>query len=163
MHSLQPSDTIESSEGPNTQVLSPETQAELQRLSTTLQNVHLQQRRMSNFTFEPVSLPVSRVSGCLPYHAAYLYRTVHPCHAFVLITGFSIFYGMKRLPVWLQDLPSKLYLSIFAMPLVYTPTSMPLMHIIMCRRSQARALLDAYLSTTKYLRKHTSIAHFPGS
>lgn len=70
---------------------------------------------------------------------------------------------MKRLPVWLQDLSSELYQSIFAMPLVDTPTSMPLMHIIMCRRSQARTLLDAYLPTIKYLRKHTSIGHFPGS
>jgi len=84
VHSLQPYDTTESSERPNTQVLSPETQAELERLSTTLQNVRLQQRRLSNFAFEPVSLPVSRVSGYLPYSAARLYAscvgTVHSSH-----------------------------------------------------------------------------------
>ena len=41
--------------------LSPEAQADLQNLSISLQNSHLQQRRLSNFAFEPVSLPASRV------------------------------------------------------------------------------------------------------
>jgi len=81
-HSLQPYDTAESSERINTQVLSQATQAELERLSTTLQNVHLQQRRLSNFAFEPVSLPVSRVSGHLPYRAAHIYGIMCRCHSF---------------------------------------------------------------------------------
>ena len=102
--SLQPFDTAESSEGPNTQVLSPETQAELQRLSTTLQNVRLQERRMSNFTFEPVSLPVSRVSGRLLYRAAHSYNTVHSRSSFVLIKDPSPFLKVKKghLMSWLR-------------------------------------------------------------
>ncbi|CAL8578482.1 Nitrogen permease reactivator protein [Xanthoria parietina] len=40
--------------------LSPEAQAELRSISLGLHSSQLQQRRMSNFAFEPVSLPVSR-------------------------------------------------------------------------------------------------------
>lgn len=40
--------------------LSPEAQQELRSLSLGLHNSHLHQRRMSNFAFEPVSVPVSR-------------------------------------------------------------------------------------------------------
>ncbi|QSZ34193.1 hypothetical protein DSL72_005782 [Monilinia vaccinii-corymbosi] len=36
-------------------------QADLDRLSKTLHGTHLQERRMSHFAFEPVSLPVSRI------------------------------------------------------------------------------------------------------
>lgn len=35
--------------------------AQLKQLSETLQGTHLQERRMSHFAFEPVSLPASRV------------------------------------------------------------------------------------------------------
>ena len=38
--------------------------AQLKQLSETLQSTHLQERRMSHFAFEPVSLPASRV--CIP-------------------------------------------------------------------------------------------------
>ncbi|KAH0547652.1 hypothetical protein FGG08_000141 [Glutinoglossum americanum] len=50
-------------EGPAlpTLYLTPQAQDELRNLSQSLQNSHLQQRRMSNFAFEPVSLPVSRI------------------------------------------------------------------------------------------------------
>ncbi|KAI9889412.1 MAG: serine/threonine protein kinase [Vezdaea aestivalis] len=41
--------------------LSEAAEKELSALSETLQHSHLQQRRMSNFGFEPVSLPASRV------------------------------------------------------------------------------------------------------
>jgi hypothetical protein len=44
--------------------LSPEAQEEIRSLSQSLQQSHLQHRRMSNYAFEPVSLPVSRVRGC---------------------------------------------------------------------------------------------------
>ena len=42
--------------------LSPEAQAELRHLSLSLQQSRLQEGRLSNFAFEPVSLPPSRVS-----------------------------------------------------------------------------------------------------
>jgi len=43
--------------------LSPEAQAELRNLSMTLQNSRIQASRMGDFTYEPVSLPASRVSA----------------------------------------------------------------------------------------------------
>ena len=45
--------------------LPPDTQAELRRLSLSLHNSRLQEGRLRNFAFEPVSLPPSRVSICL--------------------------------------------------------------------------------------------------
>ena len=42
--------------------LSPEAQEELRNLSMSLQKSRCQARRMENFSFEPVSLPASRVS-----------------------------------------------------------------------------------------------------
>lgn len=42
--------------------LSPEAREEILTLSKGLQDSHLQHRRMSNFGFEPVSMPASRVS-----------------------------------------------------------------------------------------------------
>ena len=47
--------------------LSPEAQEEIRILSRTLQESHLQHGRMSNFAFEPVSLPVSRVSATMAF------------------------------------------------------------------------------------------------
>jgi len=44
--------------------LSPEAEEEIRNLSQSLQQSQLQHRRMSNYAFEPVSLPVSRVRGC---------------------------------------------------------------------------------------------------
>jgi hypothetical protein len=41
--------------------LSPEAEEELRNLSSTLQNSRCQAKRMENFSFEPVSLPPSRV------------------------------------------------------------------------------------------------------
>jgi hypothetical protein len=41
--------------------LSPEIQADLQNLSLSMTNPRLQQRRTNNYTFQPVSLPASRV------------------------------------------------------------------------------------------------------
>ncbi|KAL8938388.1 MAG: hypothetical protein Q9216_003927 [Gyalolechia sp. 2 TL-2023] len=46
--------------------LSPEAQAELRSISLGLHGSQLQQRRMSNFAFEPVSLPVSRAPSVEP-------------------------------------------------------------------------------------------------
>jgi hypothetical protein len=42
--------------------LSPQAEEELRNLSTTLQKSRMQAKRMENFSFEPVSLPPSRVS-----------------------------------------------------------------------------------------------------
>ena len=41
--------------------LNADAEEDLRNLSKSLQSSHLQQRRMSNFAFEPVSLPASRV------------------------------------------------------------------------------------------------------
>ncbi|KAL8738022.1 MAG: hypothetical protein Q9181_001129 [Wetmoreana brouardii] len=46
--------------------LTPEAQADLRSISFGIQNSQLQQRRMSNFAFEPVSLPVSRAPSNEP-------------------------------------------------------------------------------------------------
>ena len=46
--------------------LSPEAQEELRNLSMSLQQSRCQAKRMENFSFEPVSLPASRVSSKLP-------------------------------------------------------------------------------------------------
>ena len=61
-HSLHTSDTLTGSEKLREEPLTEEAEAELQDLSVSLQNSRLQHRRLSNFAFEPVSLPVSRVS-----------------------------------------------------------------------------------------------------
>jgi hypothetical protein len=42
--------------------LSPQAEEELRNLSSTLQKSRCQAKRMENFSFEPVSLPPSRVS-----------------------------------------------------------------------------------------------------
>ena len=42
--------------------LSPQAEQELRNLSSTLQQSRIQAKRMENFSFEPVSLPPSRVS-----------------------------------------------------------------------------------------------------
>jgi hypothetical protein len=45
--------------------LSPEAKEEIRSLAMTLQKSKLQESRMSNFQFEPVSLPASRVRSFL--------------------------------------------------------------------------------------------------
>jgi hypothetical protein len=45
---------------------------QLKQLSESLQGTHLQERRMSHFAFEPVSLPVSRVRLFSPFHCRLL-------------------------------------------------------------------------------------------
>ncbi|MCJ1398423.1 serine/threonine protein kinase [Xylographa trunciseda] len=52
--------TLTSGSSRSEDTLTPEAQQEIRMLSKTLQESHLQHRRMSNFVFEPVSLPVSR-------------------------------------------------------------------------------------------------------
>ena len=55
------------SPGPNTQKntdredLSPEAHEQIRNLAITLQKSRLQEQRMSNFAYEPVSMPPSRV------------------------------------------------------------------------------------------------------
>ena len=52
-----------SDEGDNSmEDLTPEAKEEIKRLAMNLQKSRLQESRMSNFAFEPVSLPASRVS-----------------------------------------------------------------------------------------------------
>ncbi|KAL8873376.1 MAG: hypothetical protein Q9174_001146 [Haloplaca sp. 1 TL-2023] len=48
------------------QQMTPEAQADLRSISVGMHNSQLQQRRMSNFAFEPVSLPVSRAPSNEP-------------------------------------------------------------------------------------------------
>lgn len=57
--------------------LSPEAEAEIRSLSKTLQDTHLQHRRLSNFAFEPVSLPASRVSNQESLQLPSLVHVVH--------------------------------------------------------------------------------------
>ena len=47
--------------------LSPQAEEEIRNLSVTLQQSRCQARRMENFSFEPVSLPPSRVSVMTHY------------------------------------------------------------------------------------------------
>lgn len=47
--------------------LSPQAEQELRNLSSTLQQSRVQAKRMENFSFEPVSLPPSRVSKHFPW------------------------------------------------------------------------------------------------
>ena len=48
------------------QPLSPEAQEEIRTLSANLSKCRCQARRLENFSFEPVSLPASRVSKPCP-------------------------------------------------------------------------------------------------
>ncbi|MCJ1391811.1 serine/threonine protein kinase [Xylographa bjoerkii] len=58
--------TLTSDNSKSEDTLSPEAQEEIRVLSRTLQESHLQHGRMSNFAFEPVSLPVSRAPSNEP-------------------------------------------------------------------------------------------------
>ena len=60
--SLQPVETLTSSSEKAKEELSPEAQEEIRNLSMALQKSRCQARRMEHFSFEPVSLPASRVS-----------------------------------------------------------------------------------------------------
>lgn len=64
--SLQPIQSLTSPAKPEN--LTAEAQEELKNLSINLQKSRLQSRRLENFSFEPVSLPPSRVrfGNCLP-------------------------------------------------------------------------------------------------
>lgn len=70
-HSLQT--TTQASGTPSTNApLSPGQEQEIRNLALGLHNSHIHQRRMSNFAFEPVSLPVSRAPSneSSPYHTS---------------------------------------------------------------------------------------------
>ncbi|KAI9731338.1 MAG: serine/threonine protein kinase [Cirrosporium novae-zelandiae] len=60
--SLQHAATLTNSESPR-ETLSPKAKEELQNLAITLQKSRLQQQRMANFAFDPVSLPASRAAS----------------------------------------------------------------------------------------------------
>jgi hypothetical protein len=62
---IEPAHIVDSVEAtPPSHDLLPEDEAKLKELATALNTPRLQERRMSAFAFEPVSLPASRV--CLP-------------------------------------------------------------------------------------------------
>ena len=68
-HSLRTEDSeLQTSNPP----LSPEQEQEIRNMALGLHNSHIHQRRMSNFAFEPVSLPVSRAPSneSSPYHTS---------------------------------------------------------------------------------------------
>lgn len=50
-------------EGKDYDDLSPQAKEEIKNLAMTLQKSRLQESRMANFTYEPVSLPASRVGS----------------------------------------------------------------------------------------------------
>ena len=62
-HNLDAASTLTPDNSRRGEALSPEAQEEIRSLSKSLHDSQLQHGRMSNFAFEPVSLPVSRVSG----------------------------------------------------------------------------------------------------
>lgn len=59
---LQQVESLTGTEGKPREPLGPEAQEELRNLATSLQTSRLQSKRLENFTYEPVSLPASRVS-----------------------------------------------------------------------------------------------------
>lgn len=61
------SDITGTGKGAHDGPLSPEAEEELRSLSMSLQKSRCQARRMEHFSFEPVSLPPSRVSRGPPY------------------------------------------------------------------------------------------------
>ncbi|KAF2458920.1 kinase-like domain-containing protein [Lineolata rhizophorae] len=62
-HSLETIETLTSPQArrPSRETLSPEAQEELRNISVTMQKCKLQSKRLENFSYEPVSLPPSRV------------------------------------------------------------------------------------------------------
>lgn len=68
VHEIQPAasvqdvKTIAGQEGKDYDELTPQAKEEIKNLAMTLQKSRLQETRMANFTYEPVSLPASRVS-----------------------------------------------------------------------------------------------------
>ena len=52
---------VSGEEGKEYEDLSPQAKEEIKSLAMTLQKSRLQESRMANFTYEPVSLPASRV------------------------------------------------------------------------------------------------------
>ena len=62
-HSLHTESTQTQNDSRSTEPLSPEVQEEIRNLSKSLQHSNLEHRITNSFTFEPVSLPVSRVSS----------------------------------------------------------------------------------------------------
>jgi hypothetical protein len=59
--------------------LTPEAKEEIRNLAMTLQKSKLQESRMSNFQFEPVSLPASRVSSSATAVPSFGQRNFVPC------------------------------------------------------------------------------------
>ena len=57
--------TADRGQRPSGDDLSPEAKEEIRNLAMTLQKSKIQENRMSNFHFEPYSLPASRVSAAL--------------------------------------------------------------------------------------------------
>ena len=69
---IEPAQSLQSTETQGSSTIRPgdqlsaEARTEIKNLSIGLHNSHLQQRRMSNFAFEPVSLPASRAPSNEP-------------------------------------------------------------------------------------------------
>jgi hypothetical protein len=59
---VQPTESLTMPDHIPKEQLSPEAQEEIRSLSMSLQQSRLQSKRLENFSYEPVSLPVSRVS-----------------------------------------------------------------------------------------------------
>ena len=59
---IEPTKDLTNTEDKRTDDLSPEAHEQIRNLAMTLQKSRLQESRMSNFAYEPVSMPPSRVS-----------------------------------------------------------------------------------------------------
>ena len=79
-HSPHTGSTLMENDSRSSEPLSPEAQEEIRKLSKGLQQSHLEHRMTNNFAFEPVSLPVSRVSNTR-------YPTFLICEVLVRVRG----------------------------------------------------------------------------
>lgn len=81
-------DITESGKDPREGPLSPQAQEELRNLSTTMQKSRFQARRMEHFSFEPVSLPPSRVSRS-PNHLTTIETEANSESGSLTLTSFT--------------------------------------------------------------------------
>ena len=97
-HSIHTGPTSTSKESGSNEQFSPEAWEEIRKLSKGLQHSNLEHRITNNFAFEPVSLPVSRVSitrNLTSLFCEALARTRR--HRFGLIDGENI--GLKSVTI----------------------------------------------------------------
>jgi hypothetical protein len=81
---IEPVTKTDSDRPKSTEDLPPEAKEEIRSLAMTLQKSKLQESRMSNFQFEPVSLPASRVRSSSTVKPSSSQDILLPCSMFGL-------------------------------------------------------------------------------